>query len=102
MNEKIISTEYPGRVMFFGQYGFPVHPKYAMDIIDKKVKEIMKKRYGNPNDQTMLHVQIDCCRFAQDQPNSEKLQMYQNWFCLSLIKAGTNLYALDKKGNTAM
>ena len=28
--------------------------------------------------------------------------MYQNWFCLSLIKAGTNLYAIDKKGNTAL
>ena len=56
MYGKFVEQTYPSRKEFFCQYKYPIHPKYAIDVLDKKVKEMMKKRNGNPNDQTMLHV----------------------------------------------
>ena len=42
-------------IEFFKQYKYPIHPQYAIDVISKKVNEIMIQKYGNPNNQTMLH-----------------------------------------------
>ena len=34
---------------FFAAFPYPIHPQYAIDVICKKVNEIMVEKYGNPN-----------------------------------------------------
>ena len=58
-------------IEFFKQFRYPIHPQYAIDVISKKVNEIMIQKYGNPKNQTMLHCAIDCTRFAYDKRASQ-------------------------------
>ena len=84
---------------FYKRFPYPIHPQYAIEMINDKVNQVMQDAFGNTNNQTMLHCQIDCMRFARNRP---KVAGYQNWFCCCLVRAGMDMYALDRRGKMAI
>ena len=89
---------------FYKKFHYPIHPQYAIDVICKKVNQIMVEKYGNPNNQTMLHCQIDCTRYIfYNDPHrrggrNEQAAGFQNWFNCALVNSGMDMYALDSQG----
>ena len=88
---------------FYANFDYPIHPQYAMDVINAKTREIMEEAYGNPSNQTLLHCAVDCMRFATQKTRGyNKLVGMQNWFCCSLVNAGMAMYGLDKRSKMAI
>ena len=48
------SRRYPTKE-FYQNFDYPIHPQYAIEILNQKTRELMEEAFGNPANQTLLH-----------------------------------------------